>query len=200
MKKEKLFCLFLSFSLLFSCRVGFEGEVGNKKVAQRSVNYKKDAPDHIDLPLLSGGMKRVDVTKGYYIVRTHRDFDKSKFLKLGARVCGTMKADSDNIFWHLYKNDEFFLKKVLKVEGVISAEYDFTVYHVNPPKDPLKDLKPKPNDGHNDDVGVIRPRGLENGNMDNDPRMKEVNYSLQITHALEAYKEYKDKHFKNLSC
>lgn len=196
MKKEKLFCLFLSFSLLFSCQVGFEGEVGNKKVAQRSVNYKKDAPDHIDLPLLSGGMKRVDVTKGYYIVRTHKDFDKSKFLKLGARVCGTMKADSDNIFWHLYKNDEFFLKKVLKVEGVISAEYDFTIYHVNPPKDPLKDLKPKPNDGHNGDVGIIRPRGLENGNMDNDPRMKEVNYSLQITHALEAYKEYKDKHFK----
>ena len=196
MKKEKLFCLFLSFSLLFSCQMGFEDKAENKKVAQRSVNYKKDAPDHIDLPLLSGGMKRVDVAKGYYIVRTNKDFDKSKFLKLGARVCGTMKADANNIFWHLYKNDELFIKKVLKLEGVISAEYDFTVFHVNPPKDPLKDLKPKPEDGRNGDVGIIRPRGLENGNMDNDPRMKEVNYSLQVTHALEAYKEFKDKHFK----
>ena len=58
MKKEKLFCFFLSFFFLFSCKVGWEGDTGNKKIAQRSVNYKKEAPDHVDLPLLSGGTKR----------------------------------------------------------------------------------------------------------------------------------------------
>ena len=197
MKKEKLFCLFIIYFLIFSCKVGWEGDVGNKKNAQRSVNYKKEAPDHIDLTLLSGGKKRVDVAKGYYIVRTRKDFDKSKFLKLGARVCGVMKADAGNIFWYLYKNDEFFMKKVLKVDGVISAEYDFTVYHVNPPKDPLENLKPKPgNDQNIGGIGKITPRGLEEGDMDKDPRMKEVNYSLQITHALDAYKQFKGDHFK----
>ena len=197
MKKEKLFCFFLSFFFLFSCKVGWEGDTGNKKIAQRSVNYKKEAPDHVDLPLLSGGTKRVDVVKGYYIVRTPKNFDKSKFLKLGARVCGVMKADEGNIFWYLYKNDEFFIKKVLKVEGVISAEYDFTVYHINPPKDPLENLKPRPEDDHNiGEVGKLTPKGLEDGDMDKDPRMKEVNYSLQVTKALDAYKMFKDDHFK----
>lgn len=198
MKKEKLFCAFVAFFLIFSCKVGFEGEGNGKKTQQRSINYKKEAPDHLDLPLLYGGSKRFDVVKGYYIVRTSKDFDKSKFIKLGARICGTMKADAGNIFWHLYKNDNFFIKKVLKIEGVISAEYDFTVYHVRPPKDPLENLKPKPEDGHNGigDSGRLRPMGLEDGKMDRDPRMKDVNYSLQITHALEAYKEFKDDHFK----
>ena len=171
MKKEKLFCAFVAFFLIFSCRVGFEGEGNGKKTQQRSINYKKEAPDHLDLPLLYGGSKRFDVVKGYYIVRTSKDFDKSKFIKLGARICGTMKADAGNIFWHLYKNDNFFIKKVLKIEGVISAEYDFTVYHVRPPKDPLENLKPKPEDGHNGigDDGKLRPMGLEDGKMDRDP-------------------------------
>jgi len=177
--------------------MGLEGNAGNGKRQQRSVNYAKEAPDHIDLPLLSGGSKRFDVVKGYYIVRTSKDFDKSEFIKLGAKICGTMKANEGNIFWHLYKNDEFFMKKVLKLKGVISAEYDFTVHHIRPPKDPLGGLKPKPGEGNNiGDIGKLTPKGLEDGDMEKDPRMKDANYSLQITHALEAYKKYKDDQFK----
>lgn len=195
--KKKFFCCLLSCVLLFSCKMGLEGNAGNGKRQQRSVNYAKEAPDHIDLPLLSGGSKRFDVVKGYYIVRTSKDFDKSEFIKLGAKICGTMKANEGNIFWHLYKNDEFFMKKVLKLKGVISAEYDFTVHHIRPPKDPLGGLKPKPGEGNNiGDIGKLTPKGLEDGDMEKDPRMKDANYSLQITHALEAYKKYKDDQFK----
>lgn len=193
--KKKFFCCLLAFFLLFSCKMGLEGNQGNGKNRQRSVNYRKDAPRHIDLPLLNGGSKRFDVVKGYYIVRTSKDFDKSKFIKLGARISGIMKADDGNIFWHLYKNDEFFIKKVLKLDGVISAEYDFAVQHINPPKDPLGSLKPKPDDGLGD-IGNLLPKGLEDGNMDLDPRMKDANYSLQVTHALESYKKHKDVQFK----
>ena len=195
--KKKFFCCLLSCVLLFSCKMGLEGNAGSGKRQQRSVNYVKEAPDHIDLPLLSGGSKRFDVVKGYYIVRTSKDFDKSEFVKLGAKICGTMKANEGNIFWHLYKNDEFFMKKVLKLKGVISAEYDFTVHHIRPPKDPLGGLKPKPGEGNNiGDIGKLTPKGLEDGDMEKDPRMKDANYSLQITHALEAYKKYKDDQFK----
>ena len=195
--KKKFFCCLLSCVLLFSCKMGLEGNAGSGKRQQRSVNYAKEAPDHIDLPLLSGGSKRFDVVKGYYIVRTSKDFDKSEFIKLGAKICGTMKANEGNIFWHLYKNDEFFMKKVLKLKGVISAEYDFTVHHIRPPKDPLGGLKPKPGEGNNiGDIGKLTPKGLEDGDMEKDPRMKDANYSLQITHALEAYKKYKDDQFK----
>lgn len=197
MKKERFFCFFLASLLLFSCKVGLEGDVGNRKTQQRSVNHKKDAPDHVDLPLLFGGSKRFDVVKGYYIVRTPKDFDKSKFIKLGANICGIMKADAGNVFWYLYKNDEFFMKKVLKLEGVISAEYDFTMYHINPPKDSLENLRPNPDNGHGiGDIGKIFPKGLEDGDMEKDPRMKDANYSLQITKALDAYKIYKNDHFK----
>ena len=193
--KKKFFCCLLAFFLLFSCKMGLEGNQGNGKNRQRSVNYRKDAPRHIDLPLLNGGSKRFDVVKGYYIVRTSKDFDKSKFIKLGARISGIMKADDGNIFWHLYKNDEFFIKKVLKLDGVISAEYDFAVQHINPPKDPLGSLKPKPEDDLGD-IGNLLPKGLEEGNMDLDPRMKDANYSLQVTRALESYKKHKDVQFK----
>ncbi|MGP1437480.1 MAG: dentilisin complex serine proteinase subunit PrtP [Treponema sp.] len=197
MKKTKLFYFFATCFLLFSCKLGFEGEVGNKNAPSRSLNYRKEAPNHIDLPLLAGGTRRVDVVKGYYIVRTPKDFDKSKFIKMGARICGTMKADAGNIFWYLYKDDEFFIKKVLKLEGVISAEYDFAVYHVNPPKDKLDHLKPKlGKDLTIEDIAKLYPTSLEEGDMKKDPRMNEVNYSLQITHALDAYKELKDDHFK----
>ena len=199
MKEKFLYCV-LALSLLISCKMGYEGEAGNsgKNGKARSINYRTEAKDHIDIPLLNGGSKRVDVAKGYYIVKTAKDFDKTAFIKMGAKVQSVMKADEGNVFWHLYKNDEFFIKKVLKLKGVISAEYDFTIHHIRPPKDPLKDLTPKPGDGNKIGDGEnLKPLGLENGNMDRDPRMKEVNYSLQITHALEAYEQLKTDHFKH---
>jgi len=203
MKKEKFLCCFLVSFLLFSCKVGYEGGGGaspSRKSLPHLADYVREAPDHIDLPLLNGGgSKRVDVAKGYYIVRTPKDFDKSAFIKMGAVVQSVMKADEGNVFWRLYKNDEFFIKKVLRLKGVISAEYDFMVYHIKPPKDSLEQLTPGAGEGDKNDFGGkygLKPLGLEEGNMDLDPRMKEVNYSLQITHALRAYKEFKDDHFK----
>lgn len=193
--REKFLFCFLALFLLASCKMGYEGD-GMPSKQSRSINYKTEAKDYIEIPLLNGGLKRVDVVKGYYIVKTAKDFDKTHFIKMGARVHGVMKADEGNVFWHLYKNDEFFIKKVLKLKGVISAEYDFTVHHIRPPKNPLKDLMPKPGDGNKIGDGNLRPLGLEDGSMDRDPRMKEVNYSLQITHALEAYKEFKAHQFK----
>jgi len=196
MKKEKILCCFLLSFLLFSCKMDYKESPSSKKGLPPLANgYRREAPDHIDLPLLNGGSKKVDVAKGYYIVRTAKDFDKSLFIRMGARVQSVMRADDGNVFWHLYKNDEFFIKKVLRLKGVLSAEYDFTVYHIRPPKDSLEDLTPKPGDG-NKDGGGLKPFGLEDGNMDLDPRMKEVNYSLQITDALKAYKEYKGKQFQ----
>ena len=198
MKKLKLLSCVFCVVFILSCKMGYEAEQSSSEGGKhRAVadRYKREAPDHIDIPLLTGGLKRVDVNKGYYIVQTAKNFDKTQFIKLGARIHSTLQTSEDRMFWHLYKNDEFFIKKVLRLDGVISAEYDFTITHIRPPKNSLEDLKPKP-EGDGRDEGIVRPQGLIEGNMDLDPRMKEVNYSLQITHALDAYKELKDKQFK----
>ena len=155
MRKEKFLCCFLLSFLLFSCKMDYRGESSpqRKKIPSLAGGYIREAPDHIDLPLLNGGSKRIDVAKGYYIVRTAKDFDKTAFIKMGARVQSVMRADDGNVFWHLYKNDEFFIKKVLRLKGVLSAEYDFTVYHIRPPKDSLEDLAPKPGNEDKDGIG-----------------------------------------------
>lgn len=188
-------CLILIF---FSCKVGFdEGKVEPKRTAPRSAStYNREAPKTIKVPLLNGGVKDVDVVQGRYIVKTVKDFDKSVFVKMGARILSAKRFNQDYVFWHVYKNDSFFLKKVLKLEGVLSAEYDFAVHHIRPPKNGTDDLKPKPESEKDEDGRILKPMGLEDGNTEKDPRTNEVNYSLKITHALEAYKKFKNEQFQ----
>ena len=197
-----LFCVCL-VCLSVSCRGSYEyqgsssANSAKKNMRQASSSYK-DAPKQITLPLLNGGAKNVDVVQGRYIVKTVKDFDKSIFIKMGAQILSAKRLSEDSVFWHLYKNDSLFIKKVLKLKGVIAAEYDFAVQHIRPPKDNLERFKPSPEDGQKgrSKLKPLAAMGLEDGRMDKDPRTKEVNYSLQITHALEAYKELKNYHFK----
>lgn len=197
--RSKIFLTVVSaVFILMSC-----SQVNDNFVQNSSANNRKsravsfnEAPSHVDFPLLNGGIKKVDVVKGFYIVKTKKDFNKSVFLSMNARIDGMMETKDGFVFWYLYKNDAFFIKRILQVEGVLSAEYDFTVYKINPPSRNEKQIIPAP---IGEDLligGKERPMGLENGNMDNDPRMAEANYSLQITKALDAYRAYKDDHFK----
>ena len=198
MKNRCLLYIFVCLVFL-SCKVSYDKvQTSNEKTLPRSIlKYDREAPKKIRLPLLNGGVQDVDVVQGRYIVKTVNDFNKSEFVKMGAQVLSARRLNSDSIFWHVYKNDNLFIKKVLKLKGVLSAEYDFAVQHIRPPKNGLDKLKPKP-EGDKKNGGLLKPLalGLEEGKMERDPRTNEVNYSLQITHALDAYKELKDKQFK----
>jgi len=197
MKNRFLFCLCVSLVLL-SCKVGYDNtkSSGGRTIPRSASPYNEEAPKTLKLPLLNGGAQDIDVVQGRYIVKTVKDFDKSIFVKMGAQILSAKRLDGDSIFWHVYKNDSLFLKKILRMDGVLSAEYDFAVHHIRPPKKDIDKLKPILEDEKNG--GLLRPLslGLEDGKMEKDPRTNEVNYSLQITKALDAYKELKDHHFK----
>lgn len=197
MKNKIFIAAVLTVFVSLSCSQGYN-KSGNSSVNKKNPRAIRanEAPSQLNFPLLNGGNKKFDVVKGYYIVKTKKDFDKSVFLTMGARIEDVMAAEGGCVFWYIYKNDNFFIKKILQTEGVISAEYDFTVYRINPPRKYDEQLMPAPI-GEDWLVGDREKlMSLEDGDMNKDPRMNAANYSLQITKALEAYKQYKDDHFK----
>ncbi|UTC75201.1 dentilisin complex serine proteinase subunit PrtP [Treponema sp. OMZ 792] len=122
-----------------------------------------------------------NIVEGSFIVKTSSNFDKTLFEKEGFEVRGFVSLRGEGLrYWNLYKegNAKKNLSKVLFINGVLSAEYDYKVEVPKYTKKPILQGKP-----------IIEARGLTDGNYLNDPIANASDYGLKITEALKAYKD-----------
>lgn len=143
----------------------------------------------------SGGLPykphKNDVVQGFVIAKTADGFDKTFFENQGIEVYGKLSlAGTGFTYWYLHQDtsNDTLLQAVYAIKGILCADND---YKVTPP-DGIKQ-------SDFSSFGAGEPRistqGLEQGNYLKDPISGKSAYSLDITKALQAYKDigYGDK-------
>ncbi len=126
------------------------------------------------------------INYGYAIVRVQPGFDENQFAKLGFTVKGSFTLKNGAVYYRLYK-DSMVAKAIYSLrttKGVLYAEPELLSERVLPVvgRQSMEDvtLFSKKNDNT-----VL---GLEQGNLENDPRGEAGDYALAITQALDSYK------------
>ena len=133
-----------------------------------------------------------DIVEGFVIAKTADGFDKTLFTDKGIDVCGELSLTGTGFtYWYLHKNtgNEALLKSVFSINGVLSADNDYKV--ASPKIVESKDIALSPSSTE----PVASTQGLEQGDYLKDPISGESAYALDITKALQAYKDvgYGDK-------
>ena len=133
-----------------------------------------------------------DIVEGFVIAKTADGFDKTLFTDKGIDVCGELSLTGTGFtYWYLHKNtgNEALLKSVFSIKGVLSADNDYKV--ASPKIVESKDIALSPSSTE----PVASTQGLGDGNVLQDPLSDAESYALDITKALQAYKDigYGDK-------
>ena len=133
-----------------------------------------------------------DIVEGFVIAKTADGFDKTLFTDKGIDVCGKLSLTGTGFtYWYLHKNtgNEALLKSVFSIKGVLSADNDYKV--ASPKIVESKDIALSPSSTE----PVASTQGLGDGNVLQDPVSDAESYALDITKALQAYKDigYGDK-------
>lgn len=127
-----------------------------------------------------------DIVEGFVIAKTADGFDKTLFTDKGIDVCGELSLTGTGFtYWYLHKNtgNEALLKSVFSINGVLSADNDYKV--ASPKIVESKDIALSPSSTE----PVASTQGLEQGDYLKDPISGESAYALDITKALQAYKD-----------
>ena len=127
-----------------------------------------------------------DIVEGFVIAKTADGFDKTLFTDKGIDVCGELSLTGTGFtYWYLHKNtgNEALLKSVFSIKGVLSADNDYKV--ASPKIVESKDIALSPSSTE----PVASTQGLGDGNVLQDPLSDAESYALDITKALQAYKD-----------
>lgn len=127
-----------------------------------------------------------DIVEGFVIAKTADGFDKTLFTDTGIDVCGELSLTGTGFtYWYLHKNtgNEALLKSVFSIKGVLSADNDYKV--ASPKIVESKDIALSPSSTE----PVASTQGLGDGNVLEDPVSDAESYALDITKALQAYKD-----------
>jgi len=127
-----------------------------------------------------------DIVEGFVIAKTADGFDKELFTNEGIDVCGELSLTGTGFtYWYVHKNtgNEALLKSLYSIKGVLSADNDYRV--VPPEIVESKDIALSPSSTE----PVATTQGLGDGNVLQDPISDAEGYALDITKALQAYKD-----------
>ena len=127
-----------------------------------------------------------DIVEGFVIAKTADGFDKTLFTDKDIDVCGELSLTGTGFtYWYLHKNtgNEALLKSVFSIKGVLSADNDYKV--ASPKIVESKDIALSPSSTE----PVASTQGLGDGNVLQDPLSDAESYALDITKALQAYKD-----------
>ena len=127
-----------------------------------------------------------DIVEGFVIAKTADGFDKELFTKEGIDVCGELSLTGTGFtYWYVHKNtgNQDLLKSLYSIKGVLSADNDYRV--VPPEIVESKDIALSPSSTEL----VAGTQGLGDGNVLQDPISDAEGYALDITKALQAYKD-----------
>lgn len=156
--------------LLGSCGLPFLQAPAVGPADEAGLNTVKVVPTKAgDLELFNND----EVNYGYIIVKTNDGFDQARFEALGAKVVGSFTLDhASGTYWRLHKSEGYaqLISKLRYQKGVQYAEPELVSKRVLPI------------------VQEDASKGLLSGDLAADPRAQASEYSLAITHALDAYK------------
>ena len=127
-----------------------------------------------------------DIVEGFVIAKTADGFDKELFTNEGIDVCGELSLTGTGFtYWYVHKNtgNQDLLKSLYSIKGVLSADNDYRV--VPPEIVESKDIALSPSSTE----PVASTQGLGDGNVLQDPVSDAEGYALDITKALQAYKD-----------
>ncbi len=127
-----------------------------------------------------------DIVEGFVIAKTADGFDKTLFTDKGIDVCGELSLTGTGFtYWYLHKNtgNEALLKSVFSIKGVLSADNDYKVASPKIVESKYIALSPSSTEP------VASTQGLGDGNVLQDPVSDAESYALDITKALQAYKD-----------
>ncbi len=176
MKKNILLGISVLF-LFVACNFGLDVPNAKETTAGNTGKHKRTTTTNesfIDETL----SRDKTAIQGNFIVKTHNSFDGCLFEKYGFTVSGKIAVyDEPYIFWNV-RNINGSLKQLSRIDGVILADYNRRV------DAPVYQRARKLTKNGNPIL-----RGITDGELDYVDQAR--GYSQQITHAVDAYKEYR---------